>query len=210
MPTTYECPSCPLALEVGWCIHPSFDDGYAATTLLVCSVCGFQHAVKIALRSPRPEIIQYFVANLVAVPEASRASVLAHLCDQEDLSAEAATAVLNGLPWALETDMLEHQGRALRSTYAGLGAAVELAVVREHRNPHHGPLQHDKLLARDAAPRGTAKNAWRELAVRGAFSDEAGGFEVALQACGGCQRVGALVSSWPADRVCPACGGRLG
>lgn len=208
MPSNHKCQSCTLEFQAGWYFYPSFDTGYAARTLLVCGACGHQHAVEIALRSRGPEFIQRFAANLMGVPEASRLGVMAYLREHTHLGLEAATEVLSHLPHQLVTDLFEHQAMALVEEYADRGAVVEVAVVSESPNPQYGPIQRDRLLAYDVA-QGDEERAWRELTVLGVCSDDAGAFEVALQACGRCQCVGQLLSSWPVERPCPVCGGRL-
>lgn len=209
MPSKLGCQSCAHEFEVGWFHYHILDTGYGAKTLLVCGACGLPHAVDIALRSRGPEVIQHFVANLIAVPAAARLLVMARLRSKANLDLKAAKEVLNRLPYQLGTDLSEYAGQALVDEYSSMGAVVELAVVRESRNPNHGPIQRDRLLARDAALSDEEKSPWREISVLGPRSGDAGEFELALQACGGCGRVGELVSSWPADRPCPACGGHL-
>src|SRR5262245_20952461 len=52
MPTTYRCTNCSFEAAIGWFHHHCFDDGFCATTLLLCTRCGTRHKVRIALREP--------------------------------------------------------------------------------------------------------------------------------------------------------------
>lgn len=208
MPTQYSCTSCGLEFSVGWYHYHDFRSGYCAATLAVCTSCGAQHQVEIALEDRGPaEWISYDVL-LTGVPRASRVAVLAWIRRGPSIALSEAKRLIDSLPAVLCSDAPSDEARALRDTLEGLGARVSLEVRTRTPNPNFGPTLQDKLALRMASSEPDSdQGAPKELPVRNRSDGPTGTFNLAEQACGSCGCTGTLVTEMPEPLPpCPGCG----
>jgi hypothetical protein len=199
MPTDFECSGCGLRFAVGWYHYHSFDDGYGASTLAVCTNCARQHRVEIALDISSASFVDVAVTE---IPTAAILTVARHLRRTRSLSPQQAIALVRSPPIHLE--MSEPEARALKFKYERLGATVVLNELRSEVVPV-SDQQRDRLLIGDGSGQDADLN-WRPQDIRGSVTGVTGTFNLHEQACGQCAAAGTLVSdTTQAPRSCPRC-----
>lgn len=207
MPTTYRCTTCRLEADLGSYHHHFFDDGFAATTLLMCMRCGTPHKVRIALREPmRPSRAgPRFDVALLDVGE-RRTRVLAAIratteCDLHDAMLRAA-----GTPTTLREDVSSADAEEIRGRFESSGALVEVRARPPEPPPPPIPRQRDELWA-CATSRIDAEPTWKTCPVEGPRRGDFGEFDLVAQACYNCGARGTLAGEMPSEvNTCPKCG----
>lgn len=201
------CRACGLRFEIGWSDEPP-GDGYGATSRLVCTKCGTEHAIEIALRDRGPERIRYFDVELVAVEPARREDAALVIATRFDMTADEATEALASLPLAIARGADETLAAEMRDLFALVGS-VEMTETASWPNPLHGALQRDRLLS-GMKPRFGGERVLVDVGPVGPRHGPHGEFDLEAQSCAACGARGALAGNpWELDDRCPACGERM-
>lgn len=201
MPSRHSCSTCDLTFEVGWFHYHDFQSGFAAMTLLVCTACGAQHAVEIALRPDGPEWLTVCEVRVLGVRTGAALPVLRLLRRDLQVTYEEGKARIAAPPFTVAKEVREEQARSIRGEYESAGAVMEIAATGQVRNPFWGPARQDRLLMRDSDAE------WRELPANGPHADDHGRFDLADQTCGRCGKAGSFASDAPEESParCPRC-----
>lgn len=208
MPTTYRCTACRFEADLGWYHHHSFDDGFAATTLLMCAQCGAHHKVKMALRpsmDPPARVGPRFDIVLLDVgPHRARglAAIRATTgCDLHDAMLRAAKS-----PATLREDVDLQDANEIQARFESAGALIEVRARPPEPPPPPIPKRRDELWA-CAIPDGSGDPSWKACPIEGKRLGDFGEFDLEAQACYNCGARGMLVSEMASEvRKCPKCG----
>lgn len=198
------CRACGLRFEVGWSDEPP-GDGYGATSRLVCTKCGTEHAVEIALRDRGPERIHYYDVLLVEVKPSRREDAALVLVSRFDMTHAEAVAAFESLPLTIARGADEILATEMRDLFSMVGV-VEMTETASGPNPLHGALRRDRFLS-GKRPRFDEKRDMTEIGPLGPRHGAHGEFDLEAQACAACGMRGSLEGNpWEIDDRCPSCG----
>jgi ribosomal protein L7/L12 len=201
-----ECSRCSFREQLGW-FHVPIIEGFGSASLLMCSACGAQHMIRIALR---PEFLEQvrnagerYRVTLAAAGERP-VDTMAALRRLLGCSLTEAKANVAAVPTTIGENLMKQDALQIQSTLERAGAQVTLAAISPAEPLQAPPQLQDELLVAVANdPR------WDRLHVCGHRTGPAGEFELKVQRCGRCAKEGTLVSELPNGlQACPRCGAK--
>lgn len=204
MPTQFACPSCLLQFSVGWLHYHEFDSGYGSRTLLVCSSCGTQHAIEIALRNRGPEFFTYRDVRLASVTDSNRVLALRLIRKSLQCSPALAKQHVGNLPVTLKKRLSNYDLDHWRELHAEPRLDLEFPVVDREPNPSFGPIQTDRLLGASKAQVGTQPPELSIVSITEPLTKDSM-INVEIQCCYGCSSVGTLSPEFEVTQPCPQC-----
>jgi len=145
MPTDYACKTCDLRFSVGWFHYHLFETGYGSETLLVCTACGTQHSIQIALRNRGPEFHELHDVELTHVPKNDRLFALRLIRDNCTCAPNEAIALLDHLPVCLAERVHPYQVQEWIKRVSKTAIVLNFPVVERKPNESYGPVLQDRL-----------------------------------------------------------------
>ncbi len=148
MPVLYECRSCNLRFTVGWFHYHTFNTGYCAKTLMVCTACGTQYAVEIAC--PDRGRATFHIHNVVieTYEPRQRVAIMKFLRKYQHLSLQQARETVEHLPITVAHDVPEWDIAQWQERSRLLDVTLAFPVIRTEPNPRYGPLMQDRLFGK--------------------------------------------------------------
>ena len=204
MPTEIGCRNCSLRFSVGWFHYHDFASGYGSQTLLVCTNCGTQHSIEIALRDRGPEHFEYRDVILTSASNNARVPALKLIRTALSCTPTEARERLDNAPVRLTQRLSPYQIEEWRRNNDTTGLSIEYPVVDVEPNTHYGPIKNDRLLG--AATPQMKRNSvdLQEMPVSQPLTDD-GEIDLAVQRCSNCSAVGTLVGQFDVASPCPNC-----
>jgi hypothetical protein len=204
MPTDFACQTCALHFSVGWFHYHFFETGYGSQTFFVCTACGAQHAIQIALRDRGPEFRETYNVELTAVRPADRIFALRLIRDHCQCTPAQAKALLEHLPVCLAQRVHPYQVDEWKERVSKTSVVLAFPVVDRTLNESFGPLMPDRLLGA-LQPRYSSDPAHMEaVSVVGPLGTDRE-IDVARQACKACEAIGTLSADVDVSNACPNC-----
>lgn len=194
MPQDLRCGQCALKFSLGGFHHHRLASGYGGMRLMVCTACGTQHGLQVALRDRGPEFYEIQRVIVEHVPQPVPPVLVSWIRNKRKLSLADALALARNPPFVLDE---RTSGQLVERTLDELARAhisARTEVVELERNPIFGPLRVDRLLAADG-PSEAERHASpmnREQALDGSSDDARR--DDHLLSCLHCHSQGTLIS----------------
>lgn len=214
MPVKIQCTHCSLRFSVGRYHYHVFSRGYIAKEFLVCSACGTQHAIEIALSDRGPEEFKLCDVVLTAVSDEARGRAIALILDAFKCTLDEAEEELANLPVELRYRLVPDVLKDWQASYDRPGLTIEYPVVDTVPNPY-GPPFGDQLLSAlqpdldlnniSRKEYGPDNTDFKEQSLCQPRTD-AGGINLAVEPCSFCSRPGTLANDYTTNWKCPHCG----
>jgi ribosomal protein L7/L12 len=204
MPSDFHCNHCDLRFSVGWFHYHDFRSGYGAQTLLVCTQCGVQHSLEIALEDRGPEFREKFDVELTAFPRADRFEALRLVRRHIRCTNLEAGRLVDDLPLRLAEKLWPHERDVVAKSVESTGIVLTFTVAERIPNEGYGPLQADRLLVAKQPRSADDESPFTEIPLTVPRRED-GSIDLARQQCGACLAVGTLTHEFESFAPCPTC-----
>ncbi len=207
MPSYYQCNSCELTFSLGWYHYHSFENGYGASTNLVCVKCGTPHRVEIALRDRGKEYVYDWEIYIDEVAKDCRVKLLKYPRKLLSYDINQAKSVVEKLPLHLPGPIHEEEKQAIERELRNIGVNPRIEICEKRKSSMYGPIQQDRLESTENPMHANEVDwQWSEVPVLGERKGPCGEFELSSQSCCHCSSVGSLVAELPEEHnKCPSC-----
>ena len=201
MVSDYKCNNCGIEFSIGSYHYHGFETGYVGRNLNVCSKCGCQHAIEIAITASEERYNNVCEIVVNSYDNRGKKFLMLEIRKTKDCSLSEALSLVKSTPFTLYKELTEKGAKQKVNRLHDLGVYAESKVNERRNNPFFGLQTRDRFLYNPI----DSKEDWKEIQLKNSTYD---GQRVVVSSlsCGNCNSKSGLVSKWdPSNMECPRC-----